>query len=148
MFVKKVQKSSEDSRDGDVQIESLSLIHGIEVTRVIQIANSCGCFCSFKAKIRGGSGKEHEFDFVGRKGRIKFVISCFELKSIRDDEIEMIRLRVKTLDSSPMTCIVLLLSKLPDNLRKMASDYHYLIVEPSPEKDAYSNLQSRLQNID
>ena len=92
-------------------------IHGLTVSEVVNALSECGYECSVMGDLIGGSGESHRFDFLGRKDGERLVIMGFEIIAMRADELEMVKLRAKTLDSNPTTTVVVFQSKNTGKLR-------------------------------
>ena len=97
-----------------------SVIHGLTASNVVKVLSECGCECSVMGCLKGGSGENHQFDFLGRKVGERLVITGFESNDASSEELDMVNLRVKTLDSNPNTTMVVLQSKSPPRLRLIA----------------------------
>ena len=99
------------------------VVHGLIVSKIMKILAECGYECSVMADLNGGSGEGHQFDFLGRKAGERLTITGFEMNDLIADELEMVKLRVKTLDSNPTSTMVVFQSKYPGKLNSYAEEY-------------------------
>lgn len=119
-------------------------VHGVEVSKVAHLLTGHGYECSVLGNLKGGSGENHIFDFVGRKNGVRLAIMGFD--SSEDDEIGMVKLRVKTLDSNPNFTIVLIQSK-DSKLREMGEEFGYAIIDDSGAGTVYEKLEVILKSL-
>jgi hypothetical protein len=115
-------------------------IHGLEVSKVAKVLQDHGYQCSVLEGLKGGSGENHIFDFVGRREGERVAIMGFDSPNL----VEMVKLRVKTLDSNPTFTVVVLQSKDP-NLRELAREYGYLIVDN--DDSVYEELEAVMKAL-
>ena len=123
-------------------------IHGLDIRRITELFGEFGYVCKTQGKLRGISGNLHEFDFVCTKldtGE-KIILDSFLKadKSEESQEIEMVKIRLKTYDCSPDICIVIAPSLTP-SMRDMASLYRISLIEAAEEKGPYDQLESLLR---
>jgi hypothetical protein len=78
--------------------------------------------------LQGRSGKHHQFDFVGRKPGERLIIAGFEAKNGESNAIELVKLRVKTLDTNPTTSLVIFQSRPSQKDRSIAEECGYEII--------------------
>ncbi len=122
--------------------------HGLDVPKITALFELTGYECAVKGKLRGASGEAHEFDFVAKRSGERLVIQGFELYDTYSDELEMIKLRVKTLDACPDTCVVIFHMTCPESMRKMVKEFNYVLIEPTNSKTAYQLLEEFLRASD
>lgn len=119
-------------------------IHGIEVSRVSSILRENGYHCSVLACLKGGSGEDHLFDFVGRRDGERLAMMGFDRSDYDTSSIDMVKLRVKTLDSNP-TMTIVFVQPGEKSLRRFAEEYGYFVLEN--DDSLHENLDSLLKSI-
>lgn len=93
----------------------------------------------------GGSGENHLFDFVGRKDGERIAVAGFDFQDDDTASIEMVKLRVKTLDSNPTETIVVFKTNSL-TLHEFAKDYGFIIVDDPSDGTAYEKLDRILKS--
>ena len=68
----------------------------------------------------------------------------FEMIDMSADELEMVKLRVKTLDSNPTTTILVFQSKNTGKLRLIAEEFDYAIIDHDDSRTIYDKLKDVL----
>ncbi|MDA4130561.1 MAG: hypothetical protein OK457_07300 [Thaumarchaeota archaeon] len=127
---------------------SPSDIHGLEVLRIKELLEGFGYVCKPNGKLRGISGNVHDFDFVctkldtGEKMVLDSMITSGDNEEMLD--VEMVKLRLKTYDCSPDSCIVIA-SRVSPSLKQMAILYRISLIEASSESSPYDRLESLLR---
>ena len=120
------------------------VVHGLIVSKIMKILAECGYECSVMADLNGGSGEGHQFDFLGRKAGERLTITGFEMNDMIADELEMVKLRVKTLDSNPTSTMVVFQSKYPGKTRLIAEEYGYTIIDYDASVTVYDKIKEVL----
>ena len=121
-------------------------IHGLEVSRIASILNAHGYKASVLVGLKGGSGENHLFDFVGRKDGERLAIMGLDSKDYESAAIEMVKLRVKTMDSNPTYTIVVFQTKDP-RIHAFAEEYGYMIIENDNLGTVYEKLSDVLRSL-
>jgi hypothetical protein len=122
-------------------------VHGLEISSVARVLRKNGYSCSVAIGLLGGSGEIHLFDFVARKDGERIAITGFDFQDDETASVEMVKLRVKTLDASPAETIIVLKSD-STKLREFASDYGFIVVDATSDGSVYEKLDATLKSLE
>jgi hypothetical protein len=89
----------------------------------------------------------HDFDFVCTKSvtREKLVLqSLLHIEDKDQFDIEVVKLRLSTYDSSPDACLIVT-NNITDNLKQMTSLYRLTVIEAGKGESPYEQIESLLR---
>lgn len=116
-------------------------ISGLDVAKITNIFEKLGYSVSTNGTLRGLSGTQNRFDYVCKKEGRRLAISALSNTGKDSEIVEIVRLRLMTLDSMPDRMIVIIKELASPEIRGLCNHYGYLLVEELPENDVYSQLE-------
>lgn len=126
---------------------SCSDIHGLDSEKVLQLFREFGYACEPFGQLRGISGSLHDFDFVcvnHETGEKMVLQSLLHLDREEDLDVEVVKLRLSTYDSSPDACLVVA-AKFSERVRDLASLYKLTVIDTSSGESPYDQIHALLQ---
>jgi len=126
---------------------SQSDIHGLETQKVVELFREFGYACKPSGQLRGISGALHEFDFVcvnHETGEKMIVQSLLHLDREEDLDVEIVKLRLSTYDSSPDACLVVT-ADFSERVKDLASLYKLTVIDTSSGENPYVQIRALLE---
>lgn len=129
------------------QYSDLSLpgdIPNLDVGRIRAIIEKSGYSLNGNGTLIGVSGSLHRFHFVCRKDGKRIAISVLASDDKDCDIVEMVKLRLKTCDTTPDMTIILKMNLASPEVRKLCNYYDYMLIEETPANGMYAQLEQTL----
>jgi len=122
-------------------------IHGLDISKMVQLFESFGYSCKPDGSMRGISGVLHNFDFVCTKlttGEKLVVQSLLHFQGNDENlDVEIVKLRLSTYDCSPDVCL-LIAGHLTDEMKQIAGLYRLIVIESS-QANPFDQIESLLR---